>query len=45
VFTIALTAMLITMFIVPPDNEYYGYFDVKTLVCLFFDELLFLAMD
>ena len=35
VFTIALAAMLITMFIVPPDNMYYGYFDVKTLVCLF----------
>ena len=35
VFTIALAAMLITMFIVPPDNKYYGYFDIKTLVCLF----------
>ena len=35
VFTIALVAMLITMFIVPVDKEYTGYFDVKTLVCLF----------
>ncbi len=35
VFTIALTAMIITMFIVPPDKAYTGYFDVKTLVCLF----------
>jgi len=35
VFTIALTVMLITMFFIPPDKAYAGYFDVKTLVCLF----------
>lgn len=35
VFLIALAAALITMFIIPPDKEYPGYFDVKTLTCLF----------
>lgn len=35
VFVIALIAALITMFIVPPDGEYLGYFDFKTLTCLF----------
>lgn len=35
VFTVALLAMAITSFIVPPDKEYIGYFDFKTLVCLF----------
>lgn len=32
---VALVAALITCFIVPPDKEYLGYFDVKTLTCLF----------
>ncbi len=35
VFVIALAAAIITMFIVPPDAEYIGYFDFKTLTCLF----------
>lgn len=35
VFLIALTAAIVTMFIVPPDGEYIGYFDFKTLACLF----------
>ncbi len=35
VFVIALFVMTITMFIVPPDKEYLGYFDIKTLSCLF----------
>ncbi len=35
VMVIAFAAALITSFIVPPDKEYLGYFDVKTLVCLF----------
>ena len=32
---IAMIAALITCFIVPPDKAYLGYFDVKTLTCLF----------
>ena len=32
---IALTVALITAFFVPPDKEYLGYFDFKTLTCLF----------
>ncbi len=35
VFVIALFAMLVTMFFVPVDKEYLGYFDFKTLTCLF----------
>ncbi len=35
VMTIALIAAVITSFIVPPDAEYLGYFDLKTLTCLF----------
>ena len=35
VMLIALGAALITMLFVPPDREYLGYFDVKTLTCLF----------
>lgn len=35
VFLIALVAAIATMFIVPPDAQYLGYFDVKTLTCLF----------
>jgi len=35
VFVIALVAAVVTMFLVPPDAEYLGYFDLKTLTCLF----------
>ena len=35
VMVIALFAALITSLIVPIDKEYLGYFDVKTLTCLF----------
>ncbi len=35
VLTIAVAAALITSLIVPPDAEYLGYFDFKTLTCLF----------
>jgi len=35
VFCIAALAALITCFFVPPDREYFTYFDWKTLVCLF----------
>ena len=32
---IALAAAVVTSLIVPPDKEYLGYFDLKTLTCLF----------
>lgn len=35
VMFVALLAALITMFVIPPDREYLGYFDFKTLTCLF----------
>ena len=35
VFVVALLAAIITSFIIPPDIEYLGYFDLKTLACLF----------
>ncbi|MBQ0084599.1 MAG: citrate transporter [Clostridiales bacterium] len=35
VLIIAFFAALITCFLVPPDKEYAGYFDFKTLSCLF----------
>lgn len=35
VLVIALIAALVTSFIVPPDRAYLGYFDLKTLTCLF----------
>lgn len=35
VMLVALAAATVTCFIVPPDKEYLGYFDVKTLTCLF----------
>ncbi len=35
VMFIAFLAALITCFIIPPDREYLGYFDLKTLSCLF----------
>ncbi len=35
VFCIAAVAAIITCFFVPPDIKYLGYFDFKTLTCLF----------
>lgn len=35
VMLVAFTAAVITCFFVPVDREYLGYFDVKTLTCLF----------
>ena len=35
VVLIAASAAVITSFIIPPDGEYIGYFDFKTLSCLF----------
>ncbi len=35
VMVIALVAAIITAFFVPPDAQYLGYFDYKTLACLF----------
>lgn len=35
VMVIAFAAAFITSFFVPPDKEYIGYFDFKTLTCLF----------
>jgi len=35
VMCIATLAAVITAFIIPPDKEYLGYFDWKTLACLF----------
>ena len=35
VLFIAFCLAVITSFIIPPDSEYLGYFDFKTLACLF----------
>ena len=35
VLSIAIVAMILTMFFVPIDKEYLGYFEYKTLVALF----------
>ena len=35
VMLIAALVALITSIIIPPDKEYLGYFDFKTLTCLF----------
>lgn len=35
VLCIAAVLAVITCFIIPPDGEYIGYFDFKTLTCLF----------
>ncbi len=35
VMMVALLAAVITSFIIPPDAQYLGYFDFKTLTCLF----------
>ena len=35
VTVIAFVAAVLTMLAVPPDSNYSGYFDFKTLTCLF----------
>ena len=35
VLLIAALAAVVTAFIVPPDGEYWGYIDLRTLTCLF----------
>lgn len=35
VLVVALVAAAVTCFFVPPDGEYAGYFDLRTLSCLF----------
>ena len=35
VLCIAAVLAIITSFIIPPDKEYIGYFDFKTIACLF----------
>ena len=35
VMVVAMIAAVITCFIIPPDEAYLDYFDVKTLTCLF----------
>ncbi len=35
VMLVAAAAMTVTLFFVPPDAEYAGYFDFRTLACLF----------
>lgn len=35
VMVVALIAAVVTSFVIPPDREYIGYFDFKTLSCLF----------
>jgi Na+/H+ antiporter NhaD/arsenite permease-like protein len=35
VMLIAFIAAAVTTFIIPPDKKYIGYFDFKTLSCLF----------
>lgn len=35
VMVVAMIAAIITCFFIPIDREYLGYFDVKTLTCLF----------
>ena len=35
VFCIAAFAAIVTCFFVPPDKDYFGYFDWTTLACLF----------
>ena len=32
---ISLLAAVVTAFFVPPDRDYLGYYDLKTLACLF----------
>lgn len=35
VTVVAFAAAVITSFLVPPDKTYFGYFDLRTLTCLF----------
>ena len=35
VMLVSALAAVVTMFFVPPDRAYLGYFDIKTLTCLF----------
>lgn len=35
ILTVALVGAAVTSFIIPPDRKYIGYFDYKTLTCLF----------
>ena len=35
VLSIAIVATIVTMFFIPPDKEYLGYFETKTLMALF----------
>ena len=35
VLLVAIAAAAVTCFFVPPDREYLGYFDLRTLTCLF----------
>ncbi len=35
VMVIAFVSALVTVFFVPPDREYLGYIDIKTISCLF----------
>ncbi len=35
ILAVAVVGAVITSFIVPPDKDYFGYFDYKTLTCLF----------
>ena len=35
VMLVAMVAAIVTCFFVPPDEAYWGYFDWKTLTCLF----------
>ncbi|MBQ4622933.1 MAG: citrate transporter, partial [Clostridia bacterium] len=35
VLCIALLAAIVTAFIIPPDKKYLGYYDLRTLACLF----------
>lgn len=35
VFCIATLAALVTCFFIPPSQQYLGYFDIRTLTCLF----------
>lgn len=35
VLCVAIVAAVVTCFLVPPDRAYLGYFDLRTLTCLF----------
>ena len=44
VLIIAATLALVSCFIVPPDAKYAGYFDLKTLTCLFCTLMAFVCL-